>query len=188
MIKILRQSSNLHSSSLQVARAVAGPLKSGSWSSLRPPLQAKMRECTEFLRGASIQGHSDATFFLGLILAQGKGVPQDRPTAVALWLKAAQEGHVEAQLNAGAAFEYGIAVQRDLERALELYLESSDAGNPHPQELQWGRPGPLPRPLILLSPLCHLPPPLCPQAALTQPLARLDCFQTAVETAQTRYI
>ena len=43
------------------------------------------------------QGHVDAQFNLGVMYAEGRGVPQDDDVAVKLFLSAAVHGHPRAQ-------------------------------------------------------------------------------------------
>ena len=65
-------------------------------------------------RRAAEQGHVQAQFSLGLMLANGRdGVPSDAGEAAMWYRKAAEQGHVKAQFNLGLLYEYGDGVRKD---------------------------------------------------------------------------
>ncbi|MBY0475018.1 MAG: sel1 repeat family protein [Nitrosomonas sp.] len=81
-----------------------------------------------FYRAAE-QGYADAQFNLGLMYANGEGVPQDMEQAVELFKKAAEQGHVDAQNNLGAMYFTGEGVARDEKVAIEWFEKAAAQGN-----------------------------------------------------------
>jgi hypothetical protein len=81
-----------------------------------------------FYRAAE-QGYADAQFNLGLMYANGEGVPQDMEQAVELFKKAAEQGHVDAQNNLGAMYFTGEGVARDEKKAIEWFEKAAAQGN-----------------------------------------------------------
>lgn len=81
-----------------------------------------------FFRAAE-QGYADAQFNLGLMYANGEGVPQDMEQAVELFKKAAEQGHVDAQNNLGAMYFTGEGVARDEKKAIEWFEKAAAQGN-----------------------------------------------------------
>ncbi|WP_293004660.1 tetratricopeptide repeat protein [Nitrosomonas sp.] len=81
-----------------------------------------------FYRAAE-QGYADAQFNLGLMYANGEGVPQDMEQAVELFKKAAEQGHVDAQNNLGAMYFTGEGVARNEKKAIEWFEKAAAQGN-----------------------------------------------------------
>ncbi len=81
-----------------------------------------------FFRAAE-QGYADAQFNLGLLYANGEGVPQDMHQAAELFRKAAEQGHVDAQNNLGALYFTGEGVERDEKKAIEWFEKAAAQGN-----------------------------------------------------------
>ena len=68
---------------------------------------------------------ASAQFNLGLMYANGEGVPQDDAEAVKWYLKAAEQGNVKAQFNLGLMYDDGYGVAED---DVEAYAWFSVAG------------------------------------------------------------
>jgi len=81
-----------------------------------------------FFRAAE-QGYADAQFNLGLMYANGEGVPQDMTQAAELFKKAAEQGHVDAQNNLGAMYFTGDGMARDEQKAIEWFEKAAAQGN-----------------------------------------------------------
>ncbi len=81
-----------------------------------------------FFRAAE-QGYADAQFNLGLMYANGEGIPQDMAQAAELFKKAAEQGHVDAQNNLGAMYFTGEGVARDEKKAVEWFEKAAAQGN-----------------------------------------------------------
>ena len=66
-------------------------------------------------------GHATAQYNLGLMYAQGMGVPHDYAMAAAWYRRAAEQGLATAQYNLGVMYELGRGVARDLVRTYVWY-------------------------------------------------------------------
>ena len=75
------------------------------------------------------QGHAAAQYNLGLLYANGQGVPKDDAQARQWYEKAAVQGHAAAQVNLGSLFDYGRGVPQDFKMAVRWYRRSADQGN-----------------------------------------------------------
>ena len=58
-------------------------------------------------------GYADAQVALGIMYAEGRGVPEDHTEAVAWFRKAAEKGNARAQHNLGLMHFYGRGVPED---------------------------------------------------------------------------
>ena len=68
-------------------------------------------------RKAADQGFASAQFNLGVMYANGQGVPQDYAAAVSWYRKAAEQGHASAQNNLGLMYGKGQGVTQDYVQA-----------------------------------------------------------------------
>ena len=75
------------------------------------------------------QRHAGAQYHLGLLYANGQGVPKDDVQARQWYEKAAVQGHAEAQVNLGSLYDYGRGVSQDFKMAAKWYRRSADQGN-----------------------------------------------------------
>jgi hypothetical protein len=75
----------------------------------------------KLFRQLAAQGHQWAQRRLGLIYAEGKGVPQDYQEAVRWYRLAAAQGNVPAQYSLGLAYEKGQGVPQDYQEAVKWY-------------------------------------------------------------------
>ena len=75
------------------------------------------------------QGNADAQFNLGLLYANGQGVPQDYVQARQWYEKAAIQGDASAQLNLGVIYGNGKGVPEDYQLALYWFRLSANQGN-----------------------------------------------------------
>ena len=75
------------------------------------------------------QGDAVAQYYLGLLYANGQGVPKDDAQARQWYEKAAVQGHVDAQVNLGMLFDYGRGGPQDFKMAVRWYLRSANQGN-----------------------------------------------------------
>jgi hypothetical protein len=75
------------------------------------------------LHTQAAQGSAEAQYFLGMMYANGRGVPQDYATARGWYEKAAAQGYAMAQYNLGALYFYGQGVpQNDVKTYMLLSL------------------------------------------------------------------
>ena len=76
-------------------------------------------------RQAALQGHAKAALMLGLLAANGEGVPQD-PVIAARWLEKSSElGNPHAMFLLYNAYREGRGVPRDLAKGRELLEEAA---------------------------------------------------------------
>ena len=83
----------------------------------------------KLFRQLAAQGHQWAQRRLGLIYAEGKGVPQDYQEAVKWYRLAAAQGNVPAQYSLGLAYEKGQGVPQDYQEAVKWYRLAAAQGN-----------------------------------------------------------
>ena len=86
-----------------------------------------------FQRSAE-QGHAGAHFNLGLLYAEGQGVPQDFAKAVEWFTKAAEQGNVDAQNNLGVMYLVGEGVPKNTDKAIEWFKKAEKQGNEEARE------------------------------------------------------
>ena len=120
-------------------------------------------------RELAAQGSAPAAYQLGLMNANGEGVPQDHVEAVRWYRKAAAKGNADAQRGLGMCFAMGQGVAKDLVQAaawlnlaagqgdtlaerlrqrLDVELSSSQAAQAATLARQWNGQGALPRMLL----------------------------------------
>lgn len=83
----------------------------------------------QLLRPLAQEGSTPAFYLLGLMYANGRGVPQDYKEAVAWYQKAAEQGFAPAQLNLGLMYDNGQGVLKTQVLAYLLYSCAVAAGN-----------------------------------------------------------
>jgi len=89
--------------------AIAGPLEDADAAYKR----GDFAEALRLLRPLAEQGDATAQDNLGLLYAQGKGVPQDYAEAVKWYRLAAEQGNASAQHNLGVMYSHGQGVPQD---------------------------------------------------------------------------
>ncbi|WP_368413407.1 tetratricopeptide repeat protein [Dongia sp.] len=75
------------------------------------------------------QGRADAQFNLGVIYANGQGVPQDYAAAVKWYRLAAEQGDAAAQNNLGLMYAKGQGVPQDYVKAHMWFNLSASSGD-----------------------------------------------------------
>ena len=75
------------------------------------------------------EGNAIAQFYLGVMYAQGQGVPQDYAQALAWFRQAAAQGVAMAQYNLGEMYDNGQGVPQDNAQALAWYRKAAAQGN-----------------------------------------------------------
>jgi uncharacterized protein len=78
-------------------------------------------------------GHPWAQRRLGLMYAEGKGVPQDYQEAVKWFRLAAEDGNAPAQSSLGLAYEKGQGVPQNYQEAMKWYRLAAAQGDPTAQ-------------------------------------------------------
>jgi hypothetical protein len=72
------------------------------------------------------QGDAAAQYYLGTLLAEGKGVAQSDSAAFRWFLRAANQGHAGAQYNVGASYAAGTGVGKSYEEAAKWFRRAAD--------------------------------------------------------------
>ncbi len=75
------------------------------------------------------QGDAEAQHNLGLMYAEGRGVPQDYAKALKWFRLAAEQGVVAAQFILGVMYENGLGVPQDDAEAVKWYHKAAGAGS-----------------------------------------------------------
>ena len=80
-------------------------------------------------RKAAEQGHPRAQYNLGVLYANGQGVPQDFTEAAKWFRKAAEQGYAPAQNNLGSLYDKGKGVPLDFAEAAKWYRKAAEQGD-----------------------------------------------------------
>ena len=80
-------------------------------------------------RASAAQGDADAQFNLGVMYAEGYGVPQDYVEAGTWYRLAADQGDADAQFNLGVMYAEGYGVPQDYVEAGTWYRLAADQGD-----------------------------------------------------------
>ena len=80
-------------------------------------------------RKAAEQGDAHAQYNLGVMYANGEGVPKDDREAVLWYRKAAEQGNASAQFNLGLMYMLGEGVPKDDGEAALLFHEAAKQGD-----------------------------------------------------------
>ena len=75
------------------------------------------------------QGYAGAQYNLGLMYANGQGVPQNYAEAVKWYRLAADQGYADAQINLGFMYDNGQGVPQNYAEAVKWYRLAADQGN-----------------------------------------------------------
>ena len=86
-------------------------------------------EAAIWCRRAAEQGNTYAQTFLGLMYANGKGVPENDAEAVRWYRLAAQQGNATAQSNLGVMYANGEGVLKDDAEAVRWYRLAAEQGH-----------------------------------------------------------
>ena len=79
------------------------------------------------------RGNAKAQYYLGLMYAEGQGVPQNYGEAAKWWRKAAELGYVGAQYNLGIMYDNGRGVAQDYAEAMKWYRKAAELGDAQAQ-------------------------------------------------------
>ena len=80
------------------------------------------------------QGHADAQHFLGLVYANGEGMPEDFGEAMLWFRQAAEQGHAVAQTTLGAMYADGRGVRQDHVEAVRWWRLAAEQGEARAQD------------------------------------------------------
>lgn len=76
------------------------------------------------------RGSRNAQYNLGMMYAQGQGVPQNFAEAFRWYMMAAEQGDIEAQRSVSAMYASGLGVEHDHEKAYLWFLIATDVRRP----------------------------------------------------------
>ena len=82
---------------------------------------------------ADQEGYAFAQNNIGMIYANGRGVPQDHVEAAKWYRRAADQGYVFAQINLGVAYADGRGVSQDYAEAVRWYRKAAEQNNAQAQ-------------------------------------------------------
>ena len=99
---------------LMGAPAIAGPLEDATKAYDHGDYKTAYR----LFKPLAKQGVPEAQYSLGVMYANGRGVPQDYAEAVKWYRKAAEQGHTHGQYNLGALYYNGQGVPQDYAEAV----------------------------------------------------------------------
>ena len=105
--------------------AVAGPFEDGVAAYDRGDYETALR----LWRPLAEQGHADAQTNLGVLFAEGQGVPQDYAEAVRLYRLAAEQGNASALFNLGLKYRDGQGVPQDYAEAARWFRLAAEQGH-----------------------------------------------------------
>ena len=86
-------------------------------------------QAMKLFRQLADNGHQWAQRRVGLMYAEGKGVPQDYQEAVKWYRLAAVQGYAPAEYSLGVAYEKGQGVPQDYREAVKWYRLAAAQGN-----------------------------------------------------------
>ena len=82
-------------------------------------------QAAPWLKKMSDQGNTEASLAFGLLLFEGKGVPQDKQAGIVCLTKAAEKGNNSAAVNLGRIYLEGDGVEMDSLKAFENLKKSA---------------------------------------------------------------
>ncbi|HEY3198525.1 MAG TPA: tetratricopeptide repeat protein [Nitrospirales bacterium] len=85
------------------------------------------------LRPLAEENDPEAQFYIGVMYAKGRGVPQDYQAAVHWYQLAAEQGFPKAMSNLAAMYSKGKGVPKDYAQAVHWYQEAADEELPEAQ-------------------------------------------------------
>jgi TPR repeat protein len=107
-----------------VASVLAGPLEDG----MEAYQEKDYLKAIQVWRPLAQAGDASAQYRLGVMYAEGRGVPANDAEA-ALWFeRAAEQGEPMAQYNLGASYAEGSGVRKDMATAAKWFHRAADQG------------------------------------------------------------
>ncbi len=107
-------------------------LASPAWSDFQAGMDAYDRgdyaTALSEWRPLAEQGHAKAQYNLGLLYANGQGMPQEYEQARQWWEKAAAQGDANAQYKLGVLYGNGYGVPQDHRQARHWFKEAAAQG------------------------------------------------------------
>lgn len=104
-------------------------IREASAETLAAAFAGPPEEAARWIAAAARAGHKDAALLYGQILADGRGVKQDRVAALGWFRVAAEAGDVRGTNMLGRCHELGWGVPIDFAKAAALYAEAAERGH-----------------------------------------------------------
>jgi TPR repeat protein len=103
-----------------------------------PQLSSYRQSCSQQVAQQDLyqkaaQGNADAQVNLGLMYAEGRGVPKDDAQAVGWFRRAADQGNAVGQKNLAVMYFNGRGVPKDDTQAFAWFSKAAEQGNPDAQ-------------------------------------------------------
>ena len=92
------------------------------------PVMAVGQTFFEHQLGLAEEGNAEAQYYLGIMYANGEGVPEDDAEAVKWYRLAADQGDADAQYNLGNMYNTGEGVLKNYAEAVKWYRLAADQG------------------------------------------------------------
>ncbi|MCU7845863.1 MAG: SEL1-like repeat protein [Candidatus Thiodiazotropha sp. (ex Monitilora ramsayi)] len=86
-------------------------------------------------RPLAMRGHTEASYHLGWLYANGNGLRVDIPKAIYWWGQAANRGHDEAMFALALAYTQGEGIKKDEDEAIHWYLKAARNGHEDAREI-----------------------------------------------------
>jgi TPR repeat protein len=109
---------------MALTAAAAGPLEDGQSASERGDYAMAM----QLWRPLAAHGNPTAQYYVGLLYADGRGVPRDYRAALLWYRKAAEQGNPEAQDALGDMYYLAVGVPQDYAQAANWYRQAAARG------------------------------------------------------------
>lgn len=109
-----------------IASAAAGPLEDG----LEAYQEKDYVKAVQLWRPLADAGVAAAQYRLGVMYAEGKGVPRNDAEAAVWFERAAKQGDATAQYDLGASYAEGIGVPKDMVAAAKWFRLAAEQGLP----------------------------------------------------------
>jgi TPR repeat protein len=87
-----------------------------------------LKKAMDYFQKAADQGEDNAQYSLGVMYANGEGVPKDYRKAVEWYQKAAEQGNVYAQHSLGGMYLNGYGVIRDHQKGCSMIHSAAEQG------------------------------------------------------------
>jgi hypothetical protein len=114
---------------LLIANSAFADMSGNDWDKLRESAANGSTGALTQIKKEAKAGGFAAEFELGLLYANGQGVPQDYAQAASWFRKAAEQGNADAQNNLGVLYDKGQGVPQDYTQAASWYRKAAEQGN-----------------------------------------------------------
>ena len=111
---------------LTVCHAAQGELDDG----IEAVEKKEYAKAYQIFKALAEQGNAEAQYNLAILYRQGKGVKQDKKTALKWFEQSANQGLASAEYYLGHLYDNGDTVNRDSAIAVSWYKKAAEKGNP----------------------------------------------------------